>query len=448
MAKLTEWIKKTVSGLVDPDREERIQRLTVTIQQAFASQQQNFTLAASLRGQQVAANDLKEAKERVFRTALERGWKDGKLTTEERHAGIWIASRLEIDDATAKGLQLEYAMSQFGIALAQAMEDNRLDAAEEAQLRDIAGALGMSLPDFAGRFFRTAGESFLRNIFLCCISDGVLLETEWKGLLTVAQKLGISRAQVLQAIQPQAQHFVEHVLADAKADSRLSPQEDAALQWLLANVSLHPVTQAYVQREMDCLRALTAIEDGRLPSLDFPQGVETRAGEILHYYGPAAWQYARRLKSGAQTEEHHGKLTLTDNRVIFSSASKSQSISYRRVVSHRGSMNRLEVEIEGKPTNVFELAEPSPIPYAIFRVAVAIANQTRTTQLSGPPTRHIPRDVRQRVWQRFGGRCAECSADDYLEFDHVIPVAKGGSNSDANVQLLCRRCNLKKSDHI
>jgi 5-methylcytosine-specific restriction endonuclease McrA len=35
-----------------------------------------------------------------------------------------------------------------------------------------------------------------------------------------------------------------------------------------------------------------------------------------------------------------------------------------------------------------------------------------------------------------------------LEFDHVIPHAKGGSNTDNNIQLLCRGCNLKKSDRI
>jgi 5-methylcytosine-specific restriction endonuclease McrA len=27
-------------------------------------------------------------------------------------------------------------------------------------------------------------------------------------------------------------------------------------------------------------------------------------------------------------------------------------------------------------------------------------------------------------------------------------VAKGGGNSDTNVQLLCRKCNLAKSDNI
>jgi 5-methylcytosine-specific restriction endonuclease McrA len=83
----------------------------------------------------------------------------------------------------------------------------------------------------------------------------------------------------------------------------------------------------------------------------------------------------------------------------------------------------------------------------MYRVAVKKANQTIVVA-DGRSTRHIPRDVRQRVWQRYGGQCAECGATDYLEFDHVIPVARGGSNAEANVQLLCRRCNGKKSDMI
>jgi len=33
----------------------------------------------------------------------------------------------------------------------------------------------------------------------------------------------------------------------------------------------------------------------------------------------------------------------------------------------------------------------------------------------------------------------------YISF---IPHSKGGANSVANVQLLCRSCNLKKSDRI
>ena len=41
-----------------------------------------------------------------------------------------------------------------------------------------------------------------------------------------------------------------------------------------------------------------------------------------------------------------------------------------------------------------------------------------------------------------------CGAEDELQFDHVIPVAKGGGNAIDNVQVLCADCNPQKSDSI
>ena len=84
----------------------------------------------------------------------------------------------------------------------------------------------------------------------------------------------------------------------------------------------------------------------------------------------------------------------------------------------------------------------------IGSAAIGLHNQSITKKLLDVPSRHISRNVRQRVWTTYGGQCADCGAKDYLEFDHVIPVAKGGSNDEMNVQLLCRRCNLKKNDNI
>ncbi|MBV8232504.1 MAG: HNH endonuclease, partial [Planctomycetaceae bacterium] len=63
-------------------------------------------------------------------------------------------------------------------------------------------------------------------------------------------------------------------------------------------------------------------------------------------------------------------------------------------------------------------------------------------------SRHIPHEVKIEVWTRDGGRCVGCGASDYLEFDHIIPHSHGGASTVNNVQLLCRRCNLEKSDRI
>jgi 5-methylcytosine-specific restriction endonuclease McrA len=57
----------------------------------------------------------------------------------------------------------------------------------------------------------------------------------------------------------------------------------------------------------------------------------------------------------------------------------------------------------------------------------------------------IPKSVQREVWQRDGGRCVECGSQLNLEFDHMVPVALGGSNTARNIQLLCEACNRRKS---
>lgn len=60
----------------------------------------------------------------------------------------------------------------------------------------------------------------------------------------------------------------------------------------------------------------------------------------------------------------------------------------------------------------------------------------------------IPQDVQNKVWNRDGGKCVKCGNNENLEFDHIIPFSKGGSNTYRNLQLLCQECNRKKSNNI
>lgn len=63
--------------------------------------------------------------------------------------------------------------------------------------------------------------------------------------------------------------------------------------------------------------------------------------------------------------------------------------------------------------------------------------------------RLIPTAVKLEVWKRDGGKCSLCGSADELHFDHILPFAKGGTSlTAANVQLLCARHNLSKSDRI
>lgn len=63
--------------------------------------------------------------------------------------------------------------------------------------------------------------------------------------------------------------------------------------------------------------------------------------------------------------------------------------------------------------------------------------------------RLIPSSVKLQVWVRDGGKCALCGSEEDLHFDHIIPYSRGGSSATAeNVQILCARHNLAKSDNI
>ncbi len=73
---------------------------------------------------------------------------------------------------------------------------------------------------------------------------------------------------------------------------------------------------------------------------------------------------------------------------------------------------------------------PAPLPYE---------------QTSRAP---IPEAVRSEVWRRDGGRRVKCSSKENLQFDHIIPVARGGATSAQNLQLLCQQCNRVKGARI
>ena len=63
--------------------------------------------------------------------------------------------------------------------------------------------------------------------------------------------------------------------------------------------------------------------------------------------------------------------------------------------------------------------------------------------------RIIPSDVKAQVWKRDKGQCVQCGSKEHLHFDHILPWSKGGTSKDVrNIQLLCRKHNLQKSDKI
>ena len=60
----------------------------------------------------------------------------------------------------------------------------------------------------------------------------------------------------------------------------------------------------------------------------------------------------------------------------------------------------------------------------------------------------IPERVRIEVWRRDGGKCTRCGSREKLEYDHIVPVSKGGGSTSRNIELLCEKCNRGKGDRV
>lgn len=61
--------------------------------------------------------------------------------------------------------------------------------------------------------------------------------------------------------------------------------------------------------------------------------------------------------------------------------------------------------------------------------------------------RAFPSQVKQRVYERHGGKCAECGKSftlSQMEADHITPWIEGGKTVEANCQMLCKECNRRK----
>ena len=84
----------------------------------------------------------------------------------------------------------------------------------------------------------------------------------------------------------------------------------------------------------------------------------------------------------------------------------------------------------------------------VDRLKYALSTSTGALSAGVLTREPAPKEVRTLVWRRDRGRCAKCGSHEGLDFEHVIPVDKGGSNTAENIQLLCERCRRRQNDNL
>jgi len=115
----------------------------------------------------------------------------------------------------------------------------------------------------------------------------------------------------------------------------------------------------------------------------------------------------------------------------------------RRVVDVKGGDATTLQEVSARIKHVVLREEQAFAKIA--RELEAFENFSRTADAR---RERIPESVQLFVWQRDKGHCVKCDSQERLEYDHIIPLSLGGSNTERNIQLLCQHCNREKGQRI
>lgn len=191
------------------------------------------------------------------------------------------------------------------------------------------------------------------------------------------------------------------------------------------------------------IEQLQAIALGNLPRV-IPS-IHLESGELCHM--EVAVTYQKQLKSGMQLISGH--MIATNKRLHFIGATGSFTVTWNNVLSISLSRRGFYLQLSRQSgSGHYQTRDPQYVT-TLLNAATSISKHQVVPTQSGRGSRTaIPQHIKTAVWQRDGGRCVQCGSNQYLEFDHIIPVARGGAHSIENVQVLCRGCNGKKSNRI
>jgi hypothetical protein len=180
-----------------------------------------------------------------------------------------------------------------------------------------------------------------------------------------------------------------------------------------------------------------------------------------------AWVWARHKLKRQQKEEEKKQRAEEERRAEFWRKHAEEGEERRRR-QHENYLAYLEEEAKRKESMEYRLEQAERMRAAAelekAEIAAKLKERQRRRELeeqvrmelidSGelfgdqPKRPPIPREVVDAVYRRDGARCVYCGSTENLQLDHIIPFSKGGATTLENLQLLCQKCNLEKSNKI
>ena len=165
---------------------------------------------------------------------------------------------------------------------------------------------------------------------------------------------------------------------------------------------------------------------------------EKRIKEYKNYINDLKVEYANKQLRLKQIDEVQSTLTNRVEFVIVRQQTRYQQQNYVRT------SYKVEQQIDAFSVGLPELKR---IYNELCEYDLEL---TRSEAFSKNQRKLLTPELRQKVKMRDNYTCQICGKKMYdevgLQIDHIIAVSKGGKTVLSNLQVLCDRCNLKKSN--
>jgi HNH endonuclease len=385
--------------------------------------------------------------------------RSGMFSANEWAALQYAATQERLDKSEALTFIMKDSIALIERVITQAETNGNITEEVDHYVSQLLSTLSIS-PEFSKKLLSRLASAKLRVSIQRL--ERAISQAEAQGELTDEAERHISQLQATlslpqEFVQPVLQRLAQlkrytniqrfrRAMAQIEADGEVTDEDEQSMMQLHRSFTIPDEIAHPILRRVAYLKKLTHIRKGNLPAIT--TNVQLESDEICHLEMPATYH-----KVNAKSMTYlAGRLVATNKRLHFLSTTRGMTINWSNIMrvevrSSVPSYSGVYLELsKGTGNGLYAVSDPTLVG-AVLDTLVKIAKR-QLVVTNTEPSRHIPQDVKNAVWQRDGGKCTQCGSTIYLEFDHIIPHTKGGANTVANVQLLCRSCNLKKSDRI
>ena len=451
LKKLTETVKSAAEAVTNAheasvETEEIVQELAKYLVDQIIAKQGKIDIDAIHQSSGVRTYQIKSAARIAYRKFANNAWKDRHISDKERKQLTLLGRSLKLTDEEQQQIEVKIAEPIFVALIHECLTDHSLDSEEKARIKHIAANMGVPSHILVQRLMRSDARKILHQAFTPDFSLDLDEQiSHLREIKTLCYELGFTDENLKDILALELQEVISFALTEAESDET-SVLEEQKLIALVESIPLDPAIMTRLKDRIQFTAECGRIENG---SQQLPQTtvdwINSKPGEIWHINTRGIQTKYSQRQGEISAQEIPGNCAISDLRIVFENPAEGISETSLRTIKSIRELNDHSCKvIPGRNPFDLELVDPK----AMLALRILHQRSLGKGHSTTNERRRISKDVRQQVWARDGGLCVECGADDYLEYDHLIPVSKGGSNTPANIQLLCRRCNSEKSDSI